>query len=396
MKPFVQEPQESSPSDIEALVRGNNEFAFALFQKIRTAKGNLFFSPYSVWIALAMTYAGARGNTAAQMAQAFRFPLDQKRLHPACGWLVAKLNDIGRPGVIQLKVANALFPHVGYPLLEAFLELTERYYGVLITPVDYGAAGTARGIINAWVEEKTERKIQELIPGSGAAPDPGILDNLTRLVLVNAIYFKGRWASQFDQDRTRAAPFWITSNEAVQAPMMTQSHEFRYAESDNLQILELPYTGDDLSMVVLLPRGRDGLASLEAALTVQDLGKWTRNLRDTEVQVSLPRFEITFPTRLDEALTSMGMVDAFSLDRANFAGMDGHENCLYVAAVFHKAFVAVNEEGTEAAAATAVVMKARAMPAPPPVFRADHPFVFFIRENSTGSILFLGRVANPI
>jgi len=387
MKLLKQDVQEKSHSSVETVVQGNTEFALALYQRLRTEEGNLFFSPYSISTALAMTYAGARGNTAVQMAQALHFLLDQEQLHSAFAWLEAKLSDVGRKGQVQLKVANALWPQEEYDLLEEFLALTKQYYGVLITAVDYGDPETARGTINAWVEEKTENKIQELIP-------PGILDALTSLVLVNAIYFKGNWASQFDQSRTRDAPFWVTPDEPVQVPMMDQEHEFRYGESDGLQILELPYAGDDLSMVVLLPRKIDGLPELEERLTVENLTRWTKNLRPRGVQVFLPRFEITFPFRLDDTLKLMGMVDAFGGD-SDFSGMDGTK-LLYIGAVLHKAFVAVNEEGTEAAAATAVIMIAKCLPPPPPVFRADHPFIFLIRENSTGSILFIGRVVNPL
>ena len=256
---------------------------------------------------------------------------------------------------------------------------------MLITSVDYGNAEAACHTINTWVEERTESKIKDLIPSR-------ILDGLTRLVLVNAIYFKGNWASQFDQSLTNDVPFWVTSDKQVQVPMMTQKHEFRYGEGNGLQILELPYAGDDFSMIVLLPREIGGLVKLEESLTVENLGRWVRNLWETEVVVFLPRFEITFPFRLDDTLKSMGMVDAFS-GKADFSGMD--KEPLFISAVLHKAFVAVNEEGTEAAAATAVIM-ARGSPSLPPIFRADHPFVFLIRENSTGSILFLGRVVNPV
>jgi len=381
-KPGVQDKDYSS---VETIVQGNTEFALDLYQKLRAVEGNLFFSPYSISTALAMTYAGARGNTAVQMAQALHFLLDQEQLHPTFALLEAKLGDMGRKGYIQLKVANALWPQKGFSLLEAFLALTKQYYGVLITPVDYGDAETARCTINAWIEERTESKIQDMIP-------PDILDALTRLVLVNAIYFKGNWASQFAQSLTSGAPFWVTPDEQVRVPMMSQVYGFRYGEGDGLQVLELPYAGDDLSMVVLLPREIDGLADLEESLTEKNLGRWTRRLWPSKVQVFLPRFEIAFPLRLDDTLKSMGMVDAFG--DADFSGMDG-TRLLYIAAVLHKAFVAVNEEGTEAAAATAVIAR-RGMPPPVPTFRADHPFVFLIRENSTGSLLFLGRVVNPV
>ncbi|MFQ5799481.1 MAG: serpin family protein [Bacteroidota bacterium] len=391
-----QEPERVAASldvkELEAVVKGNAVFALALYGELKEAEGNLFFSPYSISTALAMTYAGARGNTERQMARTLHFTLGQERLHPAFCSLEAGLNAVQEKGHIQLSAANALWPQKGYAFLEEFLVLTEKYYGVLITPVDYReATEAARRKINVWVEEKTENKIKDLIP-------PGILDDLTRLVLVNAIYFKGNWASQFQKTLTKEAPFWVTPTKKIKVPMMTQQQKFRYAESDSLQILELPYVGNDLSMVVLLPRKVDGLAELEDALTVESLEKWTRGLNEREVQVLLPRFKMDSQFGLNKTLASMGMIDAFDQDKADFSGMDGRKQWLYISAVIHKAFVDVNEEGTEAAAATAVVMGARGLgvPKPPLIFRADHPFVFLIRDNHTGSILFLGRVVNPM
>jgi serpin B len=383
MKLFKQDVQERGYSSLETAVQGNTKFALDLYQKLRTTEGNLFFSPYSISTALAMTYAGARGDNEIQIAQALHFLLGQKQLHPAFALLETKLGEVGKKGHVQLRVANTLWPQKGYAFREEFLALTKQYYGVLISAVDYGNAEAARHTINAWVEEKTESKIKDLIP-------PNILNALTCLVLVNAIYFKGNWASQFDPRLSHKAPFWVTPDEQVHVMLMTQKHEFRYGEGHGLQILELPYAGDDLSMLVLLPREIDGLGKLEESLTVENLDRWTRHLEEREVVVFLPRFEITFPFRLDDTLKSMGMVDAFT-GKADFSGMDKER--LFISAVLHKAFVTVNEEGTEAAAATAVSM-AMCIPPPPPIFRADHPFVFLIRENSTGSILFLGRVVN--
>jgi serine protease inhibitor len=388
MKPLRQGIQQKNQFDMETVVQGNTAFALDLYQKLRTIKGNLFFSPYSISTALAMTYAGARGNTETQMAQTLHFTPDQSALHPAFAALEVHIKSVQEKGNILLQIANALWPHVDYPFLEAFLILTKEFYGVSITPVDYENPEAARQQINTWVEEKTQTKIKELIP-------TGILDRLTRLVLVNAIYFKGNWASQFAKERTQTAPFLVTPSQKVEAPMMTQEHPFKYGETDRLQILELPYVGNDLSMIVLLPKEVNGLAELETALTAPNLEKWTSRFWETEVRVFLPRFKINQGVKLNGTLASMGMVDAFVEEEANFSGMDGKENWLYIAAVLHKAFVDVNEEGTEAAAATAVVMKLRAPASPPPIFRADHPFVFLIRENSTGSILFLGRVVDP-
>ena len=375
--------------DVQAVVEGNSAFALDLYRELKGVEGNLFFSPYSISTALAMTYAGAREDTEMQMARALHFPLDQKRLHPVFALLEAELNGVREKGNVQLNVANALWSHEGYPFLREFVALMKKHYGVLITPVDYGDAETARGKINAWVEGKTAHKIKDLI-------GPGILNALTRLVLVNAIYFKGDWANQFDATRTQHAPFWVTPADELQTPMMTQKQNLRYAESDGLQILELPYVGSDLSMIVLLPGEIDGLAELENGLTVENLEKWTSLPWERQVVVFLPRFRASSQFRLKDTLMQMGMTDAFDGGKANFSGMDGREGWLYIMAVIHQAFVDVNEQGSEAAAATAVVMGIRSIPPPPSIFRADHPFIFLIRDNRTGSILFLGRVVNPI
>ena len=372
---------------LAAAAQGNTEFSLDLYRRLRASEGNLFFSPYSISTALAMTWAGARGPTERQMAQALHFLLDQQQLHSAFAALQAGLNEVAAKGQVELKIANSLWPQEGYAFLEAFLVLVAQHYEVQITPVDYrGAAEAAGRTINAWVEEKTGGKIVDLI-------QPGMLDELTRLVLVNAIYFKGHWASRFDPRLTRPAPFWIAGGERIQAPLMAQTGDFRLGESEDLQILELPYAGNDVSMLVLLPRRIGGLAGLEEALTPGNLAAWTGRLRETLVEVFLPRFEITCPFMLDAELKSMGMVDAFS-DEADFSGMA--ERPLAISAVLHKAFTAVNEEGTEAAAATAVVTLEKGIPERPVVFRANHPFAFLIREKRTGSILFLGRVLNPL
>ncbi len=385
---FGQGVQENGLSDVAAAARGNAEFALDLYHTLRKEEGNLFFSPYSISTALAMTYAGARANTETQIAQALHFTLGQRQLHPAFASLESKLKSVREKGPILLNVANALWPQDGYPFLEEFLALMRTHYGVLITPVDYNDPETARQKINAWVEEKTQ-KIRNLI-------SPGVLDALTRLVLTNAIYFKGNWAHQFEKESTQNAPFWVSPGDKVEVPLMTKEGSSRYAESDGLQILELTYAGDNLAMIVLLPKQVDELEKLEAALTFSNIKKWSANLHAASVRVFLPRFKINRGFRLNHALASMGMPEAFDRDKANFSGMDGNENWFYISDVLHKAFVDVNEEGTEAAAATAVAMKARGPSLPLTTFRADHPFIFLILERNTGSILFLGRVLNPV
>ncbi len=373
-------------SNLQTTILGNTGFALALYQNLHKLDGNLFFSPYSISTGLAMTYAGARTDTQTQMAQTLHFLPDQKNLHPAFAHLEAILEEAGKKGHVQLRVANTLWPRIGYKFLKAFLTLTKKFYGVRITQLDFGDGEAARLTINTWVEERTENKIKDLIAA-------GVLDDSTRLVLVNAIYFKGDWADRFDPGLTAPAAFLTLAGGKVQVPMMTLKHTFKYAEDDGLQVLELSYAGGDLSMVVLLPRDVNGLAQVEESLDVKNLDNWRKNLQETEVEVFLPRFELSFPFRLDDTLKSMGMENAFST-KADFSGMDGTRE-LYLGAVLHKAFVAVNEQGTEAAAATAVVMQTKALAISPIIFRADHPFVFFIRENSTGSILFIGRVVDP-
>jgi serpin B len=384
--PFKKTLNNNESAILEAAVQGNTKFALELYQKLWSTEGNLFFSPYSVSAALAVAYAGARGDTRTQMARALSFLQDQTRLQTAFALLREKLEESGRRGHIQVSTANTLWPRIGCEFPGGFLKLARKYYGVQITPVDYGDEETARRTINSWVEEKTQNRIKDLISA-------GVLDSMTRLVLVNAIYFKGDWATRFDPELTSQEPFLVAQGSQVQVPMMKLKHDFNYAESDSLQVLELPYAGDDLAMILLLPREVSGLAGLEGSLAVENLDTWTKNLEKVEVDVCLPRFELSFPFRLDDTLRSMGMIAAFS-DQADFSGMDGSRE-LYIGAVLHKAFVSVNEQGTEAAAATALTMQTKALSIPV-VFRADHPFLFLIRAKSTGSILFIGRVANPV
>ncbi len=375
-------------ADAGALPRGNNTFALDLYGELREREGNLFFSPYSISTALAMTYGGARGNTAAQMEQVLHFEVTTKRLHQAFGQLVETLNAQGAKGGYQLSVANALWGQQSVGFLKKFLDLTEKHYGAGLRQVDFAAATeAARKTINAWVEKETQGKIKDLI-------QPGVLNALTRLVLTNAIYFKGTWAEQFDKKATRDAPFTLATRQQVKVPMMHKTENFGYTEAEDFQALELAYAGDDLSMVIFLPREVDGLAALEKKLSLENLESWLGGLRRQTVQVSLPRFTMTSEFGLQEVLKSLGMTDAFSLPPADFSGMNGHKD-LFISAVIHKAFVDVNEEGTEAAAATAVVMMRSAAPRPPVVFRADHPFIFLIRDNTSGSILFIGRLVSP-
>jgi len=406
-RPPAVERVASSKADVASVVEGNSAFAFDLYARLKSQEGNLIYSPYSISTALAMTYAGARGDTAAEMEKTLRFPCekvqvdrgpaeaqvfmdvswDQGRLHAAMADLVDDLNARGGKGAYELVVANRLWGQAGYSFLAPFLSLNQAYYGAGIETVDFArATEAARKTINTWVEDQTRDKIKELLK-------PGVLDSLTRLVLTNAIYFKGSWASQFKKERTADAPFHVTPDRTVDVPMMRQTEKFGYTETGDMQVLDMPYVGGELSMTILLPKKADGLGDVEASLDAGSLKTWVASLRKRKIAVFLPRFKIEFGIGLSETLKAMGMPLAFS-NAADFSGMDGTQR-LYISAVIHKAFVEVNEEGTEAAAATAVVVGIKSAPMRPLVFRADRPFVFLIRDRVKGSVLFIGRVTDP-
>ncbi len=378
------------------LVRGNNAFALDLYGRVARGDGNRFLSPFSISCALAMTYGGARGDTAAQIAKAMQFKLPPQQLHPAFHRLIAELNhqndsatDQEAARSVELLTANALWTQSGERILPDFQKLIEENYEGGLIPVDFrNAPDAARQYINHWVEEQTRGRIKDLLK-------PHHIDARTVLILTNAIYFKALWASPFAAQLTRPGDFQVTAGEKVQAQLMNLTGRFRYAEDPTAQALELPYQGGNLSMLVVLPRAGDGLAALEASLSLAKLEGWLNMLFERRVQVILPRFKLTAECELKDALSSLGMPAAFSGREADFSGMNGSRD-LAISAVVHKAFVEVDEKGTEAAAATGVVM-ARASLAlgPPLVFRADHPFLFLIRDNSSGSILFMGRLVRP-
>jgi serpin B len=366
--------------------KDSNAFTFDLYGKLREKDGNLFCSPASISTALAMTYAGARGQTADEMARALHFSLDPDRLHPAFAALLHDLHADPKTTSYQLHVANALWAQKGHAFLPAYTRLVRDNYGAGLEEVDFaGATEEARRTINAWVEKQTRDKIKELFR-------PGVIKPDARLVLTNAIYFKGDWKAPFKKERTHDGPFHLTGGGMATVPLMEQTARFGYYEGEVSQVLELPYAGKDLSMVVFLPKKADGLAELERRLTAESVSAAVAKLRPEEVQVTLPRFKVTSEFSLNETLEALGVKQAFG-SQADFSGMDG-ERDLYLSAVVHKAYVDVNEEGTEAAAATGAVISKLSLPVGP-VFRADHPFVFLIRDRRSGSILFLGRITNP-
>lgn len=371
----------------DTIVAANNQLALELYAKLKNTEGNLFFSPYSITTALAMTYEGARGKTAEEMQKVFHFPSDPDWRRPGFKAMQLQLNAANAK--YTLSIANALWAQQDYAFLPEYLEIVRNFYDGNATKVDFAkATEQARQTINTWVEEKTHGKIKDLF-------SKGSLDQMSRLVLTNAIYFKGTWAKQFDKKQTKNEDFRVTASKSVQVPMMRRigaTAKFAYAETDQLQMLEMPYEGDRLSMLVILPKS-DDLSSLEAVLSLQALNHWKAQLKEQSVDVLIPKFTFNTKALLNETLASMGMPTAFDRD-ADFSGMDGTQS-LFIQKVIHQAFVDVNEEGTEAAAATGVSMGLKSIALPPLIFRADHPFIFIIQDKINGNILFLGRVSNP-
>jgi serpin B len=384
---------QATGEDLQALAASNSEFAFDLYQALRGQDGNLFFSPYSISVALAMTYAGARTETEAEMAKVLHFALSQERLHPAFNGLDLELARRGEgaegkdEGGFRLNVANALWGQTGYHFQPEFLDLLARNYGAGMSLVDFAAGiEEARVTINDWVSEQTEGKIENLIP-------PGVLDATTRLVLTNAIYFNAAWAKPFQEEATSDGPFYLLDGSQVMVALMHQSERLGYAEGDGFQLVELPYDGSELSVVILLPE-EGTFGALERNLDVAGVEAMLVEMSHREVDLTMPRFKFDAEFCLNKALEELGMPLAFT-EAADFSGMTGQRD-LFISDVIHKAYVGVDEEGTEAAAATAVVMAfASAIISEPVEIRMDRPFVFMIRDLQTGTILFLGRVVDP-
>lgn len=382
----------SSPDarSAQTVVDGNTAFALDLYGQLKSARGNLFFSPYSISTCLAMTYAGARGDTAKQMSRVLHLDQDQAKVHASFSQLQRQLSEASNREGIELSIANSLWAQKGHSFLPPFLETAKGDYQANLNQADFILeAEAARGEINRWVAHETKDKINNILP-------PGSLTRLTRLVLANAIYFKGAWAKPYDKAETASQPFHLSTTRHTDVPLMHHFDNVRYMGDSDFQAVELPYKGGELSMVILLPRQADACGNLEEQLSPALLARSLERMRQQKVEVFLPRFKLESSFDLIQPLTSMGMPDAFG-PKSDFSGMDGTK-FLYISGVFHKAWGEVNEAGTEAAAATAVAVVASAVakpPPPPPVFRADHPFVFFIRDTRSGSILFLGRLADP-
>nr|XP_046226561.1 leukocyte elastase inhibitor-like isoform X2 [Scatophagus argus] len=377
------------------LSKANTSFCLALFNKLSDddKTGNIFFSPFSISSALAMVMLGSRGNTAAQMSECLKTKDFEDDVHVSFAKLLSELNKANAP--YALNVANRLYGEQSYQFVKDFLVNTNKHYNAALESVDFiNSSEAARLNINSWVEKQTQGKIKDVLA-------QGVVDDMTRLVLVNAIYFKGNWNKQFKESATQDAQFRINKNDTKPVKMMQQKTKFplTYIPEANCQILEMPYKQKELSMLIFLPNeiedSTTGLEKLEKELTYENFVEWTRPdmMDEVEVQVGLPRFKMEEKYDMKNVLISMGMVDAFDMAMSDFSGMSP-ANDLVLSKVVHKAFVEVNEEGTEAAAATAAVMMLRCA-LRPATFIADHPFLFFIRHNPSMSVLFAGRYCSP-
>jgi serpin B len=379
-------PGKSRPAAIDtaAVRRANNRFAVDLYARLRShAHKNLFFSSFSLYSSLAMTSAGARGDTLAQMQRTLHLPAPEQ-LHPALGRLLSQVTR--KEKGCQVHPVNSLFAQRGLELRPDFLQLMRAHYQSGLRRVDFAASSEeARRAINEWVEKRTQERIRNLLRPGTVGPD-------TTLILTSAIHFKGDWAEPFPKDATREGPFHAPPQKPVQVPFMSQTGKFAHVETAGAQVLELPYVGTGLSMVVLLPRKAGGLADLEKVLTADRLEACLKALRPTLVQVTLPRFRLLVELQLRPVLSDLGMPLAFAR-AADFSGMDPSKQ-VQLSAVVHKAALDVNEQGTEASAAAATAVKGKSA-TPLVIFRADRPFVFLIRDSRTGCILFLGRVMHP-
>jgi len=370
------------------VIEANNRFAINLYSQYKSEEGNIFFSPFSISTAMAMVYEGAEGKTAKEIKSVFGFPKYDNSRRNQYSNLLSEINKKDKE--YALNTANALWAEQDFQFLDEYLTTVEEYYEGKTTNLDFkNEPDASRLIINNWVEDKTNDKIKDLLP-------EGVIDSLTRLVLTNAIYFKAKWLTQFDANKTSDEYFRVNPDKSIKVPMMqptSQKSIFNYTQSKDLQILEIPYVGEDLAMLILLPLD-DNIEALENSFTIEKLTEWKKSLRKRRVNIYIPKFKFETKYSLSETLSNLGMPTGFT-DSADFSGMTGKKD-LKIDKVIHQAFIEVNEEGTEAAAATGIIFTTlTSMPPPTPVFRADHPFIFIIQQNETGNILFMGRVSNP-
>ena len=362
----------------ERIVKACNEFAFDLYEVLKNKSKNVLFSPYSINIALVMTYEGAKGGTKEEFKKVLHLPFEDVKNYYL---KLLKNTNFVKKGCI-LKTANGLWIQKGFRILKSYKRVIKKYYLGEVREADFKhESEEARKKINKWVAQKTEQKIKEVIPKRG-------LNSLTRLVIANAIYFKGKWLKGFNKRYTHEDKFFINKNKTIKVKMMQKEDTFNYAEDENYQVLELPYEGERISMIIFLPKKIDS----KLDLSLNQFYTLINKLKKTDVLVFIPRFKEKLGYDLKQVLYNMGIKKAFT-GEADFSGIDGKEDLL-IQKVFHKAFVSVDEEGTEAAGSTAVVIGLKAIPRYK-VFKANHPFLFFIIDKKTGLILFLGKIKNP-
>ena len=377
----------------ERIIKGNNKFSIDIYHAIKTPKENIFFSPLSIYTLLSMVFAGARGLTETQIKTVLNIKLDQIRFHSEYKKMLRVFHrDTGS----ELSMANLLCIHEKYQLLEKYLWIVEDTYGGVIWKLDFNAIPETCSKINSWVADHTQGKIKDVIH---------TLKEADGLILVNAIYFKGTWENLFKEKDTKEEHFTLLSGERILVPMMRQKKKFRWLNEDGFQILEMPYKGirvfgslEHISMIIFLPEKKDGINDLEISLTNEKLEHYLEKLLkiwEKQIDVIFPKFKVETEYELKKILYNLGMTSAFS-DGADFSGM-AEDPPRFISQIIHKAFVEVNERGTEAAAVTAIRMLGSAIGQTinPPEFRADHPFIFLLIDSYTRNILFIGRVMNP-
>ncbi len=381
----IADDSKATSESVKKVVEANNQFAIKFYDKIKDNKGNLFYSPYSMSMAFGMMYEGAKEKTASEIESVFNFPTDDDTRRGAMARIYDELNNYDED--YKFTVANALWIDENYKLLEDYTKNVEKYYGGVAKNVDFSRDITkSTEIINSWVEDKTNNKIKDLFP-------QGSLSENTKLVLTNAVYFKGTWKFEFKKENTREGDFTKDDGSVVKTQMMNlNGEEFKYLRDDKLQIIEMPYDGEKLSMMIILP---EKIGDFEKSLSSEKINEWNNELKEQKVNVYLPKFIMNTKYSLNEYLKSLGMPLSFT-ENADFSGIDGTKN-LFVQSAIHQAFVDVNEEGTEAAAATGISMGVTSVgPGQgPEVFRADHPFIFIIRDKTNDNILFMGRMSEP-
>jgi serpin B len=376
--PTINPPEIKEPA--KNIVDANNQFMIDYYSITSTREDNSFFSPWSMLSAFSVLYEGAKGQTADEISRVFYLPKDDSTRRDSFETMQKNLNVNGSG--YELRNANALWIQEDFDVKDELVNISKQYYDSKVSEVNFPAD---ESIIDSWVEEKTNNKIKDLIKGK--------TDESTRLVITNAIYFKGTWHTEFEPNQTQDSEFRVNGDKSVSVPMMNIQSEFPYADTGDLQILSMPYKGQRMSMLVLLPK--DNLKSIEKSITVEKLKDWKKNLQEQEIKLFMPKFKLETTYELPEIMKNLGIKLAFDQDNADLSGIANIPPRLFVTAAIHKAFVEVNEEGTEAAAATGIGVSVTSLGHEPPVFRADHPFVFLIQDNETGLILFMGKISDP-